>query len=182
MEKSNILIKENVIVILRNKKQLRHQILLLVLLVLSISYPLYYGLIAYSDEGEISFRMIALLVVGFSIAYFAFRFLLWHVFGKEVLILNEDKIEYFADYGLFQGNKKQLFVDPENATFGIRINVFEDDKIPGKKKDAEEVLEELSKEAAFNEDNKVVETMLTVSKSDMEKIQDKFFEVYKGVF
>lgn len=180
MKKSQVLIKENIIVISREKNELKYQFIFLLFAVFAISFPITLSVLSLKDGVGITFRMIALFVVGIGFAYFSFRALLWHTFGKEVLILKKDRIEYFVDYGLFQGGRKELLVDAQDATFGIRINVIEEPEAHVEKMNAEVVLQELAKDTSFNEDNKVVETRLTVSKSDMEKIQDMFFKVYQG--
>lgn len=81
---------------------------LMTLLFISITGPLL-GLIlsAQSKEG-IKFGNILVLIIFGIIATYLLKMLLWNSFGSETFKINDNKIEYEADYKWFKDGKKIL--------------------------------------------------------------------------
>jgi len=73
--------------------------------------------------------LISLFIFGL-LGFYMLRISLWNTYGKEIVILNNNKIEYYADYGWFKGGKKQKEFN-QQVEFGIRQIGYEEDNEGG---------------------------------------------------
>jgi len=73
--------------------------------------------------------LISLFIFGL-LGFYMLRISLWNTYGKEIVILNKDKVEYYADYGWFKDGKK-LKEFNQQIEFGIRQIGYEDDNKGG---------------------------------------------------
>lgn len=177
-------INGNEIIIRGRRAKLRNRFFLILLFTaVSIAiFELIFSIYVGNRSFSIQYTILLLLYLG--VGYMAFRFYLWHSFGKEVLMLYPDRIEYYVDFKFFKGNKKLLRVDNLKDTFGIRLNIM-GEKIRPKSNSHNESKENPTvtpisneKETFFSESNEVIETIATISPSEMEEIQTKFLELY----
>lgn len=76
----------------------------LILLVL-----LFLGYILNSlEEKEIIKAIFPILIISFFIIYFPVRYLLWNLFGKEMLVVTRKTIAFSYDYGIVSTNLKTI--------------------------------------------------------------------------
>lgn len=175
MRLGKVEIKENTIVIKGENSPWYYRFLLYFLFMASVflANKLFLNFLDTSQL-RLFFPIVLLLLLSF----YALQFLLWHSFGKEVLVLFDDKIDYYADYKLFKSRKKELLISDKHDTFGIRINVWE---TPIEEVDMG-IQDEVEVTPTFNEDHHVIETRLTISAEDMGRIENLFLERYNDVF
>jgi hypothetical protein len=60
---------------------------------------------------EIKFGLFISYIILWSVGYYLLRIILWNTYGKEILIIDKDKLSYYCDYKYFQGNKKEIKTD-----------------------------------------------------------------------
>ncbi|GGF22063.1 hypothetical protein [Flavobacterium limi] len=60
------------------------------------------------EKDEIASAIIPVLIISAIIIIFPLRYLIWNIYGKEVLIVNSKSISYYYDYGFFKTNFKTI--------------------------------------------------------------------------
>ncbi len=104
------------------KPKIINRIILIVILLISLIIPIT-GTVALVISG-IGFNIGILFsyVIFWGIGIFLFRILLWNSYGKEILTLNMNKINYIADYKYFKDGKQELDLT------GLTIEIIHVDK------------------------------------------------------
>ncbi len=60
------------------------------------------------EQEEIASVIIPIVIISAIIIFFPLRYLIWNIYGKEILIINAKSISYYYDYGFFRTNLKTI--------------------------------------------------------------------------
>ncbi|WP_028890224.1 hypothetical protein [Tenacibaculum ovolyticum] len=63
------------------------------------------------DIKEVPKLILPMIIIPVLIFYFLIRYVLWNLFGKEVVIVNRKSISSGLDYGLYKTNLKTILID-----------------------------------------------------------------------
>lgn len=98
--------------------------ILFILLLISITGPLFGIYWAVKSGGGIKFINILLLFLFGLISFYFIRLILWNLFGTEKFRIVKNKLEYTADYKLFKMNTQIIELN------GIQVDILDsgDDK------------------------------------------------------
>lgn len=102
-----------------------------------------------SGEGLHLGNFILLFVFGF-IDFFLVRIILWNCYGRERFELKSESLEYYADYGWFKGEKRELLLD------GLKFEIIFENESVGR--------------LSISNGNEVIDSVLTLSIPDLNKI------------
>ena len=64
--------------------------------------------VSFYKDLEIGFSFITTVIIGLLVGFYLLRLILWNTYGKEILMVSADRIDYHCDYRYFRGNKKSL--------------------------------------------------------------------------
>ncbi|MBC8754890.1 hypothetical protein H2O64_09425 [Kordia sp. YSTF-M3] len=105
MKASTVEFKENEIVIVGAKSPMIIRIVLGILMVIFLLIPIFVAIYRVSEGLGLHFSIVLIAAFTWAFAYFFLRTILWNSFGKEIITLTPEFIEYEADYKLFKGAK-----------------------------------------------------------------------------
>lgn len=136
------------------------RVVLLVFIILSFVLPIV-GTVFVSIYMGFKLGIIFTYLIFWATGYYFLKLYLWSKYGKEKLILENEKISYTADYKLFKGNKRE--VDSKNFKIEV-LESFDGSKQYGTLKLAD--------------NNVTIETVINVSVSDLFEIKSKIQKYY----
>lgn len=99
----------------------------LVLAILCIALPLLGIGMNMIARNDFHIRYVILLGVFSLIGFFFIRLYLWNTYGKEVIVMEDTKVSYYADYRYFKGNQQQIVF--ETLTFDFTAIGFQDEAL-----------------------------------------------------
>jgi hypothetical protein len=73
--------------------------------------PIFGTVLLILQQDGLKFELLLIYVIFWGSGFYLLRILLWNLFGQEILILEKNKIIYFADYRLFKDGRKELDLD-----------------------------------------------------------------------
>lgn len=65
-------------------------------------------LISTLEKDEVASAIFPIIIITAIIILFPLRYLIWNIYGQEVLIINTKSISYFYDYGIYKTNLKTI--------------------------------------------------------------------------
>jgi len=158
--KEKVNIYEETIIINSEASSLAPRIILFILTTISFLIPIVATIIAILILELKPAILITYIIFGLSGRFFL-KLYLWNKHGKEILSLKRDKINYHADYKMFIGNKREINSDK------VKIEYL-------KSTDEKEIFGTLK----LLNDNAIIETVIKLPLTDLERIKDKIIKYY----
>lgn len=153
-------IHDETIVINSDANSLAPRIILLALTTISFLIPIGATIVAILILELKPAIIITYLIFGLS-GYFFLKLYLWNKYGKEILSLKRDKINYHADYKIFIGNRREIDSDAVKIEY---LESVEEKEIFGTLK--------------LSNDNAIIETVIKLPLNDLERIKNKINGYY----
>lgn len=153
-------IHDETIVINSDANSLAPRIILLALTTISFLIPIVATIVAILILELKPAIIITYLIFGLS-GYFFLKLYLWNKYGKEILSLKRDKINYHADYKIFIGNRREIDSDAVKIEY---LESVEEKEIFGTLK--------------LSNDNAIIETVIKLPLNDLERIKNKINGYY----
>ncbi len=104
MKPAHIEIHENEIIISNENRPIFILVSLVVLTIISLIIPIVATAIVLNEGDGLKFGLLISYLVGWGVALFFIRLILWNVFGKEVFQITNNSIEYYCSYKYFVDN------------------------------------------------------------------------------
>ncbi|MBP4138406.1 hypothetical protein [Flavobacterium geliluteum] len=108
------------------KSPLFGRLVLYIITFLSVFLPLSGFILNILDGDGFKFLNIVFLLVFGLISFFMLRISLWNTYGKEIIILSENKLTYIADYKWFKDKIKEF--NFEKIHFTLNKVGYEEEK------------------------------------------------------
>jgi hypothetical protein len=156
MKSNQVIYKEEnpkTIFILVEQKSLFVKLVLALLTVVSFLIPPAVTVVSIQYDIGLNIGIVVSYLLFWGIGIYFIRVLLWNSCGKEVLILEKDELNYYADYKLFRDNKKTL------KRIDLKIEIIE--LIIGKEKKGTLII------------NNSIETVIKIPSSEVSAIKEK---------
>ena len=156
MKSNQVIYKEEnpkTIFILVEKKSLYVKLVLALLIVVSFLIPPAATVVSIQHDIRLNIGIVVSYLLFWGIGIYFIRVLLWNSYGKEVLILEKDELNYYADYKLFRDNKKTL------KRIDLKIEIIE--LIIGKEKKGTLIF------------NNSIETVIKLPISELNEVKEK---------
>jgi len=104
------------LVIKTDKAPLSIRLFLGIFMIIGFLTPLIVLIFSFYSDLEIGFSYIITLIIGVGVGFYLLRLILWNTYGKEILKITPERVDYHCDYRYFKGNKKIL----EGSPFRIK--------------------------------------------------------------
>jgi hypothetical protein len=128
MKKNTLVIENNIITIIGSKSNIFALIFLWFLSISCFLIPLIATIYLIVSGNGFHFGMVILFLIFWVPSTLMTRIVLWNTYGKEILHLHENTIEYIADYKFFKDGNKTFQVSE------IQIEIAEIMELKNKKK------------------------------------------------
>lgn len=136
------------------------RVVLLVFIILSFALPIV-GTVFVSIYFGLKLGIIFSYLIFWATGYYFLKLYLWSKYGKEKLILENEKIAYIADYKLFKGNKREVY----SKQFKIEVlESFDDSKQYGT--------------LTLTDNKSTIETVINIPVIDLFEIKRKIKNYY----
>lgn len=124
---SEIQITDNRITIQGAKSPLFIRIVLAIIIFINGLIPFVFIFFMLTDGDGLNFVIIVPIIIFWGAGLYLLRVLLWNTYGKEILDLDDSRIQYLADYKFFKDSRKELNTD------GLEIEIIYEDKMKSEK-------------------------------------------------
>lgn len=104
-------ITENQIELYVKKVPYIGRVFLLFLAFVMVALPLLGIVFNFIDGNTFHFGYLIGLGIFTLLAFYFLRLYLWNTYGKEIIILNKNTLDYYVDYKYFKGNQQSIKID-----------------------------------------------------------------------
>lgn len=160
---SEIQITDNRITIQGAKSPLFIRIVLAIIIFINGLIPFVFIFFMLTDGDGLNFVIIVPIIIFWGAGLYLLRVLLWNTYGKEILDLDDSRIQYLADYKFFKDSRKELNTD------GLEIEIIYEDKMKLEK----------GRLRIKNSKNKI-ETVLQLKLTDLKILSEKIKTRYNN--
>lgn len=96
------------LVIRQGKAPFSIRLFLSIFMIIGFVTPVISLAVSFYKDLEIGFSFITTVIIGLLVGFYLLRLILWNTYGKEILSVSADRIDYYCDYRYFRGNRKSL--------------------------------------------------------------------------
>jgi hypothetical protein len=104
------------------KSPLFVQIVILIFMIMSASFPIIGLIINFVTKSQLKFGLILSFILFGGISIYLFRIFCWNKFGKEIYEFDKKELKYYADYRYFKDGRKSI----DFKDLKIKVNEFKD--------------------------------------------------------
>lgn len=108
---SQIQITDNQITILSSRTPLFIRTVLTFIISICGLIPILVAIYMMTIGDGLHFGLAISIIIFWGLGFYLLRILLWNTYGKEILNLDQNKIQYLADYKLFKDGRQELTPD-----------------------------------------------------------------------
>lgn len=108
---SQIQISDNTITIVGAKSPLLVRTILTLVISISGLIPILVMTYMMTIGDGLHFGLAISIIIFWGLGFYLLRIILWNTYGKEILNLDQNKIQYFADYKFFKDGRQELTPD-----------------------------------------------------------------------
>ena len=125
MKASQVNFTENEIVIIGAQSPKTVRLVLTILLVMFLLAPIAVAVLNVTLGDGLHISLVPITFALWAFAFFFLKSILWNTYGKEIITLTPESIEYIADYKYFKGS--QIVISAKDLAFTY-IEMEEDSK------------------------------------------------------